>query len=388
MFEAEEGDAFLISFGKDHDVNILIDMGLEKTYQNYIKPELIDLNSKGKKINVLVISHIDKDHIGGALRFIEENSVDHNIIKVEDVWHNTFRHMQFDKKKVGRITKEEFDALRELKMQNQSNSVENGLSDITVKDGVSLGSSLMKFNYNWNAAFNGGPVCSDNDIEYCIGDVKIMLLSPNPEKIVALSKLWQRELEGMIYGFNISDEDIFDDAFELFMQNEKALECTLLESSHDQFLFDIEDLSKVMSRDLSKTNGSSISFIVEYEKKKMLFLGDAHEDIIYDKLFELRNGDYDLNFDIVKISHHGSNKNISNRLLSLIESKRFLISTNGRKYNHPNIEAISKILMKTSKQQKEIIFNYDLPKMQFLNNEELKLKYNYEVKCCNEVELQ
>lgn len=287
MFKAEDGDAFLLSFGKDNDVNIIIDMGLEKTYLNHIKPELINLNSKGKNIDALVISHIDKDHIGGALRFIEENNADHNIIKVNDVWHNTYRHMQFDKKKFSRINKEEFKALIELKMQNQSQKNENGLCDITVKDGVSFGSSLLKFNYNWNIAFHNGVVCSDGNIECNIGEVKFLILSPNSEKLLALSKLWQSELDDIIYGFNLSDEEVFDDAFEFFMQNEKNVESVVSEITDDQSMVDIEALAKISAHDLSKTNGSSISFIIEYENKKLLFLGDAHEDIIYNKLFDL-----------------------------------------------------------------------------------------------------
>jgi len=386
MFKAEEGDAFLISFGEDQNLNIMIDMGLEKTYQNYIKPELINLSSMGKKIDVLVISHIDKDHIGGALKFIEENGEDQSIIKVEDVWHNTYRHMQFDKEKIIKVTKEEINELKALKMRNKIRSDESGLEDIAVEDGISFGSSLLKFNYNWNLAFKGGTVCSDKLFKHNIGGLNIILLSPNQRKLKELSKKWIEKLDDIIYGFNISDEEVFDDAFEYYMQNEKIHERSVDDICIDGLALDIESLSNVISsKDNSKTNGASISFIIEYKKNKLLFLGDAHEDIIFNNLSELKSINYDLSFDMVKVSHHASNRNISNRLLSLIECRKFLISTNGKMHNHPNVEAISKIIMKSSKQKKEIIFNYNLSKMEFLDDEFLKSKYNYDYQCCNEV---
>ncbi|XKW97216.1 hypothetical protein R8G64_01655 [Tenacibaculum maritimum] len=69
MYEASEGDAFLVSFGQDENINLLIDMGLSETYNNHIKRDLISLNERAKSIQLLVITHIDKDHIEGAISF-------------------------------------------------------------------------------------------------------------------------------------------------------------------------------------------------------------------------------------------------------------------------------------------------------------------------------
>jgi beta-lactamase superfamily II metal-dependent hydrolase len=99
---------------------------------------------------------------------------------------------------------------------------------------------------------------------------------------------------------------------------------------------------------------------MEYNCQKLLFLGDAHEDIIYEELSSLKESGYELDFEIVKISHHGSNNNISNRLLKLISSKRFLISTNG-KHHHPDLGSIAKII--ASGQETEIITNYTHDKL-------------------------
>ena len=98
ILPANAGDCFLIEFNNNEC--ILIDTGFEETYYKYLKPLLIELNEKGKKIILLVITHIDKDHIGGAKKLLEENG-DYNIpniIKIENVWYNGFKNLVFQKK--------------------------------------------------------------------------------------------------------------------------------------------------------------------------------------------------------------------------------------------------------------------------------------------------
>ena len=40
--------------------------------------------------------------------------------------------------------------------------------------------------------------------------------------------------------------------------------------------------------------------------------------------------------DAVKLPHHGSQKNVSAKLLTVVSSKQFLISTNGEHFGHPD----------------------------------------------------
>lgn len=381
-FEAGKGDAFLLSFGKDEKTqkHIMIDMGFGTTYSTKIKNEFSKL--KRKEIDLLVITHIDADHINGALTFIKENGRDHKVVKVNEVWHNSYRHLQFSKEKKSNISIEETTILNSMIQQNIPKSEETGYGDISsYEQGSSLARHLFEYKYNWNTQFNNKTILVESDIvSKQIGDINIILLSPNEDKLNELAEDWLDELEDKKYNFTISDESIFDDAFEFYNMHQIEYDSSYSSiSASDQLDFD--ELSKVESKDKSPTNGSSIAFIIEYNNKKLLFLGDAHEDIIYEKLNKLKDNGYDLYFDLVKLSHHGSNENISNRLLSIIESKRFLISTEGIYYKHPHIEAISKIVMKKTSYCKKIIFNYDLPIISILNNaiiEDTENNYNHE----------
>lgn len=55
-------------------------------------------------------THIDKDHIGGAKKLIEENG-DYNtpnVIKIENVWFNGFKNLIFQKKLSKTLSKKQY----------------------------------------------------------------------------------------------------------------------------------------------------------------------------------------------------------------------------------------------------------------------------------------
>jgi beta-lactamase superfamily II metal-dependent hydrolase len=111
--------------------------------------------------------------------------------------------------------------------------------------------------------------------------------------------------------------------------------------------------------DGSKANGSSIAFIVEYDGKRVLFAADAHASVLTNGLmrYAQRVGEARPRLDLVKLSHHGSNANLSTKMLVLIDCRRWLISTNGDNFAHPDDAAIAKVIT-TSKGPVTFSCNY------------------------------
>lgn len=209
----------------------------------------------------------------------------------------------------------------------------------------------------------------------------IHLLSPNTEKLNKLSDKWLKELRKMKLSFSLSDEAIFDDAYEFSMvkQEETHVEETNISlktrKNDHKSIDDVILKPKKEKKDDSVINGSSISLIIEYNEKQLLFLADSHPDIIVEGLSNLGNK----HFDLIKISHHGSEKNTTHELAKLLNSNLFLISTNGKgKHSHPDFESLAKIIYH-QKKHKSLIFNYKTSTAQKIDNDLWKKSYNYNI---------
>lgn len=96
---ANEGDCILVTIEQE-SLHILIDGGTAETYRNYLKNRLIQLKNEGGAIDLLIVTHIDNDHIGGVIELLKENgsNKDSKIIEIKNIWHNSYRHLQFEKK--------------------------------------------------------------------------------------------------------------------------------------------------------------------------------------------------------------------------------------------------------------------------------------------------
>jgi beta-lactamase superfamily II metal-dependent hydrolase len=311
MYKALRGDAFLLQF--DNDTNIMIDTGFVDTYDSYIKNDLNRLHQEGKNIDLLVFTHVDDDHINGGKKLLKENGFSYKskIIEIKEIWLNSYRHLQFAKAKVEKINSEESDILKDIIEVNSyiNNEAESLIDKTGACGGTTLASLIYGFNYNWNDSFDGKAVCTDNKTIININEVKITMLSPDRNKLEKLAQVWLDELNEKRKDFSISGEFIFDDAFEEYIRNKRFFE----ESQVENTSFEenqMEDWCKFKGKiDNTEVNGSSISFILEYKGKRLLFLGDCHEDIIIEKLTILHNNGNNLVFDVVKLSHHGSERN-------------------------------------------------------------------------------
>lgn len=371
ILPALNGDCFLITGG---ETNILIDGGYVNTYNEFLKPLLLEMASLGKYLSLVVVSHIDADHISGILKFIEENESE-NIIPIQNIWHNAFRHLR-QNEQIDTTIKEE-NIFNDIKKEELSDSA----ICVSAKQGSSLASLLLKYKYQWNTQFDGNAVSIDYKNSITVGESTINLLSPNQKKLESLQKYWRKELYKNGYLGTSHSEKFWDDAFEfLLAQDKQELKCKSKNISYNDNIDFYKLKENPFIPDSSPTNGSSISFILKIGDKKMLFLGDSHSDLVESELKKhLGTNDFPVFFDLIKLSHHGSFSNNSPELLELIDSDKWIISSNGKIYNHPDIETLACILSKDDKINRKLFFNYPLAICQGLSNSELKKKHNYEI---------
>ena len=145
MFPAGNGDAILLNLD---DTYILVDGGYTSTFRDHLKPRLKELSAQGKKLSRFVVTHIDADHITGAITFLEENgsAADPKIIPIDEVWFNSYRHLQFDDKQAGQFEQEK--PKLTIPKIRKSNEADNPDELVGYDQGSSLGSLLIKHGYN------------------------------------------------------------------------------------------------------------------------------------------------------------------------------------------------------------------------------------------------
>lgn len=84
-----------------------------------------------------------------------------------------------------------------------------------------------------------------------------------------------------------------------------------------------------------------------------------------------------LKVSAVKVAHHDSAGNISDELLSLIDTPRFLISTNGAIFDHPDEEAVRRIIARSVYQPPTLYFNYLSDTIKQWQDSNLQKRLNY-----------
>ena len=374
LFPASHGDAALVRcLGPGGTTNILVDGGLQSTYDTFTKTRLAELSQDGEDLALLVVSHIDDDHIGGALALIADNGSASapKLIGIRDVWHNSYKHLPLS----GRPpTPEEV-----AKVHSQArHGTTSPSGNISARQGSCLAALLKRFAYPWNVAFSGGPVVSVEGAPCSIAlspSVTVTVLSPLPAHLAALSRLWRRELLRLGVDHNAVDSPDFEEAFESFLLSTLDLtdDSQLEERISSRMLTDPLPAS-AFREDRSVTNASSIALLITCHDLSVAMLGDALPSVIESQLPAGGTAAW----DAMKVSHHGSIRNTSPSLLSSIVCKNYLISTDALRHGHPDLATM--LWIATSQTQPIFHFNYDVAVARQLDEATLKARYGHSVR--------
>lgn len=374
LLPAEYGDCIVVSVRKENQYNILIDGGVAKTYQKYIKSEIQRIRKLGQRINLIVCTHMDNDHICGLIEVLKQTNPDF----IENVWYNGFLQIvnsRFYSQKDNSFTDRDNKILDTIISQGMVLDVEQ---EVGINDGMSLGVLIEEGKIPLNAVARGQVICTELvKSRYEIAkNIFATVLGPSKNNIIELEDHWKKDMVSRNYMFRVSDKVKLTEAFEYQLERIKSIYANERSKINEN-----EDLEKYIGdlteRDESIVNRSSISFILEYDDKKYLFLGDSVIDKTVLKNIENVVG-FEYRFSAIKLPHHGSRYNITHDFISRYTADEYYCLTNSVKYGHPDLEVLAAILCKDS-QFKKIVFNYPIDKAYFLDKEEWKEKYSYEV---------
>lgn len=324
LLRANNGDAIHLRTkdGKGKFFNILIDGGTGETYScknkkkktepGELKLLIEHIKNQNEFIDLLILTHVDDDHIGGILRWFEQDTDAKGLVK--KVWFNS-----------GRLIFESFQQKEIVENLLKINDI--SCSNTSIAQGIAF-EDFIEDNNIWDRR-----IIKSGD-ELSLFGLKFTILSPSEDKLHLLLCKWKKEYP-------------------------------ILETSRtSDYSLSLSDLinSDSFKEDDSIHNGSAIAFIVEDNEKSVLFLSDAHPQTVVDSLVNLGYSPGNpLKVDFVKLSHHGSKSNTSIELLNLIRSDNFLISSNGSKHKLPDKRCLARIIK--NKEHANLYFNY--PKLGF-----------------------
>ncbi len=339
MHPGSDGDALTLSWGEAGAPaqHALIDLGRTRDYRA-LRPWL----AATRDLALFVITHIDADHIEGAMPLAAEETPP---FTPADVWFNAHAHL-----KAARERRAEFESL-------------------SVLQGEKLTAALRRFGWNWNAVFGGGPVSTDAP-EAAAGPVdvrglQITLLSPSDLELSELEKDWDKALRDA--GLRIGDADEAPSAPEGMETLSAGLDVPAL-------------AARPMKADRATPNGSSIAFLAEWGGRRVLMGADAHPGVLERALAHLGHGpEAPLRLDLYKVSHHGSRANTSPALLRMLDCTRFAFSTDGSKHPFPNPETVARILVNDPDREKVLYFNFRQPQSMAWDVAALREKWRYRV---------
>jgi len=341
ILPANNGDSFIIRTfdSQAKEFNILIDGGTKSTFEAVLRKEL----KKIPLINLMILTHIDSDHIGGLIKFV--NNALFNPDQVERYWFNS----------------------KNIKFTHTGNNISIGqaktLEELLIEKGN------IKDKWSEDIVVGSEPILPEG--------ISIEIISPSKEILDELYEKWP----DLSDEFNRKLEDITISAIKPSQLQRGTLTDLALAN-------DIPD--KSILADIF--NSSSIAFIFRTFDISILFLGDAHPCFI-EKVLSAKeySKDNKLSVDYVKVSHHGSKNNTTNNLLDMIDCNNFIISTNGgsSKHTHPDRETIARIIYHPErvsseyKKRRKIYLNYSKASIEskageFIDNSDM-LEGNWEI---------
>lgn len=303
MLKARHGDAFIFECEKDEKVFVMVIDSGSKLCVKEIVPILKHL----PQIDLLILTHYDEDHISGFIEYFKQYPDD--VLKIKEYWCNCANQIEINQGNAISAydnAKSFADCLRALLNEQQ--------------------------NVKWIELIKAGHHYNNDLVEIEVIAPSDRALLKNREKYIA------NQYPTISYKNMKDDMDI-----------------------------SLEDLAKRETPPKEQiVNNASIAFILKAEEKVYLMLGDVMADDVYNYLTSKHySEEKPLEVDFMKVAHHGSKYNISNKLLDIIKCNNYIISTNGgfgRSY-HPDRETIGKILYHPKRDMETTVhlyFNYTL----------------------------
>ncbi len=350
---ALQGDCLIVHYGSGDNPGLaLIDGGPGPVYGSRLKQRLAQIRAaralgddQALGIDLLMVSHIDSDHIGGILQLTGElvsakEAKQPQPLKIRSFWHNTFDNIIGNKpdELLSAVTASSGAASLDGEPDREEMEPAAAMVLAGVGQGFRLSADARKLNLPHNPQFNGRLIMAVQEAEAIDMGRDLSLVVVGPMK---------RELD-----------DLQQEYDEWLKKRSAEKKTTAVPAAFT---------------DTSIPNLSSIVILAEAGGKRMLFTGDARGDKILQGLELvglLKAGDR-MHVDILKMPHHGSDRNLDPIFFQRIRADHYVFSGNG-KYGNPERKTLQMLLDESGGRQFMIHLTYPIGEIDARREEDWK----------------
>lgn len=322
--QAKHGDSFLLHYGETSNPKVmLIDGGPRGVWKNTLKPRLDALreerNGKRLRPTMVMVSHIDDDHVQGLIRLTEHLLDQHGgnaalDLDAKVVWHNSFDDLFGEAG--AQVVAGGTNALSESSLGELTETVGLGMQSALVVASVGQGRRLRDNVKGLGWSINSPFRRSGADA------VPLVVAGAGPTPV------------------------ILGDGAQITVVGPSAKRLRELHAEWDAALKDEYDRLKAAAYvDDSASNLASIVALFEYDGAKILLTGDARGDDIICGVKDagLFDGEGKLALSLLKIPHHGSTSNVTLDFFRRFPAAHYVASGNGD-YGNPELEMFEMLL--------------------------------------------
>lgn len=319
VVQAKHGDALLLSFGTAAKPrHILIDGGPSGNYAADLQPTLAATLGRGGKLDLVVVSHIDNDHIVGLLDLlaaVEDDQVSGRPLrtKIAALWHNSFERTVDPG---GNVTRQMQANMMMLARMNTPLGADTLEAFYGIKEGNRLRLMAKKLGIPINKGFKKDVLlAAKTPLKF--GPLELHIAGPNKSQLRTLETEWLEWLD------------------------EAARKIA-------------KDAATAAMSDRSIPNLSSIVLLAKCAGKSILLTGDARGDYIVDGLRTAGLLKKDkLHVDVLKVQHHGSDRNTTASFFNTITADTYVLSADGR-HGNPKLVTMRWIVESARARQQRI----------------------------------
>ena len=351
---ARKGDCLLLHYGSKTEPGlVLIDGGPSDVYKPHLKPRLAEIRKSRKlaanatlPVDLLMVSHIDDDHIKGILELTKEliETQGPAPLKISGLWHNTFDDIIGNNPdKLRAAVTAQFGTASLAGEPEEVEGLDPDAAKVlaSVSQGFRLRDDSRALKLRINPQFKGKLVIAKkNSKQVDIGKgLKFTVIGPMNDEVLALQEAHDEFLE---------------------KQQTKKSEASLAAFT-----------------DKSVPNLSSLVVLAEVGKKRLLLTGDARGDKILEGLELIgalkKDGKSKFKVDILKCPHHGSNRNVDPIFFRRIPADHYVFSGNGQ-HGNPDRETLEMVLAERGDEKYTVHLTYPIDEIDKERKAEAKKK--------------